>query len=253
MVTGAFRLIFFVRIQSVVTATLGQPYPERPFEGQLSFFVEVGKGAVNQEGFGQLPSYMSVSGTAASGGEFEAFSIRMQRILERVFKQSKAVDLESLCVVTGQRVWNVRVDIHVLDDDGNVTDAILLGCLGSLLDFRRPDTSVDAESGEVIVHSVNERFPVPLSMHHLPVGITFGLLALDGKVYAIVDPNGTEAAAVNGNIFVAMNRQSEIIHLIKSGGVACESNLLMEEILPLARQKALQLTDLVQSCMSERA
>ena len=34
------------------------------------------------------------------------------------FRESRAVDMESLCVVAGKHVWSVRVDLHILDNGG---------------------------------------------------------------------------------------------------------------------------------------
>jgi exosome complex RNA-binding protein Rrp42 (RNase PH superfamily) len=33
-------------------------------------------------------------------------------------RESRAVDMESLCVVAGKQVWSVRVDLHILDNGG---------------------------------------------------------------------------------------------------------------------------------------
>jgi len=63
--------------------------------------------------------------------------------------------MESLCITSGRRVWTVRVDVHVLNYDGNVVDAACVAAITALSHFRRPDVSVSDE--EVIVHASNER------------------------------------------------------------------------------------------------
>lgn len=35
-------------------------------------------------------------------------------------RESRAVDMESLCIVAGKYVWSVRVDLHILDNGGYV-------------------------------------------------------------------------------------------------------------------------------------
>lgn len=45
------------------------------------------------------------------------------------------------------QVWWLRVDIHVLDHDGNLADAAVLSALAALLSFRRPDVSVGGADG----------------------------------------------------------------------------------------------------------
>lgn len=64
--------------------------------------------------------------------------------------------------------------MHVLDHGGNLIDACSLAAIASLLHFRRADVSVSGE--KVTVHTVAERAPVPLSVHHIPVCVTFGIL-----------------------------------------------------------------------------
>lgn len=84
---------------------------------------------------------------------------------------SHAVDTDELCIEPGSRVWLVRVDIHVLDDDGNLGDCASIAAIAALQHFRRPAVSV--HDGIVTVHSADERPPVPLTIHHAPICVTF--------------------------------------------------------------------------------
>lgn len=50
-----------------------------------------------------------------------AYSLRRISYCDFVsFRESRAVDMESLCVVAGKHVWSVRVDLHILDNGGYV-------------------------------------------------------------------------------------------------------------------------------------
>jgi exosome complex component RRP45 len=64
------------------------------------------------------------------------------RLLERCVKESGSVDMESLCVRSGDRVWAVRVDVHVLDDDGALPDVASVAVCAALAHSRRPDVTV---------------------------------------------------------------------------------------------------------------
>ena len=86
---------------------------------------------------------------------------------------SKCVDLESLCILVEEKAWEVRVDIHILNHDGNLIDASTLAALGALCHFRRPDVTLDGR--EVIIHPCEERDPVPLTILHYPLSLTFAL------------------------------------------------------------------------------
>ena len=56
-------------------------------------------------------------------------------------------------------------------------DACGLSALGALMAFRRPDLTVGGgDDGQAVtVHSPDVREPLPLSIHHLPLPITFAL------------------------------------------------------------------------------
>lgn len=81
--------------------------------------------------------------------------LELQRLLEHCLWESRCVDTESLCITTGLRVWTIRVDVHVLNYDGNVIDAASIAALAALLHFRRPDVSVCGE--DFVIHSPSER------------------------------------------------------------------------------------------------
>ncbi len=72
--------------------------------------------------------------------------------------------------------------MHVLDNGGNLADACMLCALAALMAFRRPDTQVaaggagaDDGRARVTVLSPSVREPVPLSLHHLPLAVSFAL------------------------------------------------------------------------------
>lgn len=74
------------------------------------------------------------------------------------------------------QVWSLVVDVHVLDASGNLPDACCLSALGALMAFRKPEVTVGGASGsEVIIHPPEVKEPLPLTIHHLPVAISFGL------------------------------------------------------------------------------
>ena len=46
--------------------------------------------------------------------------IVVTRILERTIRESGCIDLESLCIIAEEKVWNLRIDISILNNEGNV-------------------------------------------------------------------------------------------------------------------------------------
>lgn len=86
---------------------------------------------------------------------------------------SNCIDLESLCILVEEQAWEVRVDIHVLNHEGNLIDAATLAALGALCHFKRPDVTLDGR--QVIIHPLDERDPVPLTILHYPITLSFAL------------------------------------------------------------------------------
>lgn len=85
-----------------------------------------------------------------------ALQIEIHQMLERCLRDSRCLDTESLCIVFGQKVWQIRVDVHVLNFDGNITDAASIAAIAALSHFRRPDVTVCGD--EITIHSVEDRY-----------------------------------------------------------------------------------------------
>ncbi len=96
---------------------------------------------------------------------------------------------------THTQVWALRVDVHVLDHDGNLVDACCLAALAALMALRLPQVTVGGDSGsDIIVHSPDVKEPLPLSIHHLPVAISFALFEVRASRGCMC---GAPAAAVH--------------------------------------------------------
>ena len=87
---------------------------------------------------------------------YNTSQVLVNRLLERCLRDSRCVDTESLCIVSGRKVWEVRIDIHVLNYDGTIVDAASIAAMAALCHFRRPDVTVCGE--EITIHSIEERY-----------------------------------------------------------------------------------------------
>ena len=136
-------------------------------------------------------------------------------------RESDAIDTESLCIIAGKKVWSVRCDVRVLDDGGNALDCVSLATATALLHARRPDITVDGH--RVIVHSSDERAPLPLPIHHVPLCVSF--VFFDGATY-LCDATREEQAAGLGEVVLAVNAHGELCGARKSGGVPLATSTL---------------------------
>lgn len=147
----------------------------------------------------------------------------LSRILEKAIRRSNAIDTESLCIIAGAKCWSVRADVHVLDYDGGLIDASCASIVAALQHFRRPDVSIDGE--DVTIYAPTEREPVPLSLMHHPICVTFSFY--QGGEIMIVDANLHEEQAREGEMIVTMNRHGELCQIAKLGGVPVDALVLL--------------------------
>ncbi|CAK9877850.1 unnamed protein product [Sphagnum jensenii] len=213
------------RVLAVVSAQLVQPYPDRPNEGTFAIFTE----------------FSPMADPGFEPGRPGEMAVELGRIIDRGLRESKAVDTESLCVLAGRSVWAIRLDIHILDNGGNLIDAANLAALAALLSFRRPECTLGGPDGQdIIVHPPEVREPLALSIHHLPIAVTFAFLG-DGDLL-VLDPSLKEELVMGGRLTITINTHGEVCGVQKGGGVGVSASELMR-CLRLASTKAAVLTE----------
>lgn len=71
------------------------------------------------------------------------------------------------------QVWALRVDINVLNHEGNLVAAASAAALTALSHFRCPCVTITGQ--ETIIHDPSEKDPVPLNLHHYPVCVSYAV------------------------------------------------------------------------------
>lgn len=141
--------------------------------------------------------------------ENRKLSAEIAKLLDTVIVGSKALDPESLCILSGRYIWKVVAEVSVICDEGNVVDCILNGTVLALLDLRKP--FVKLQEAEV---TLDEEVQQPLSLAHLPLSFTFGLT--DSNIF--LDPSAPEDQIALSRITMSMNVYKEICSIHKPGG-----------------------------------
>lgn len=203
---------------------------------------------------------------------------RLQRLLDRILKNNRIVDTESLCIVPGEQVWSIRVDVHVLDHDGNLIDAVSAAALASLIDYRRPDVTISEEGVKVVRPSSPSQFtphstallrrtpfhwpcttrPWPSPLPSLTRSLWPRImprkpmrthpLSQDRKqqscMIAVADPTWIEERiGGSSRLTMALSRHGELATIVKSGGEAAEVDLIQSDCLLLAKARAVSILD----------
>ncbi|MDK2892921.1 MAG: exosome complex component [Methanohalophilus sp.] len=148
-------------------------------------------------------------------------AIEMARIVDRGVRESGAIDLNKLCITEGEAVWMVFIDVHVLNDSGNILNAASLGAIAALM-----TTTVPAERegyGEDILMPIRD---MPVSVSLVKIGEEM-----------VVDPTYSEESVCEARITVTTNQDGSICAMQKSGsGTLSEEQLLYS--IDVAREKA---------------
>ncbi|HOT06757.1 MAG: Exosome complex component Rrp42 [Methanosaeta sp. PtaB.Bin039] len=129
------------------------------------------------------------------------FGIELARVVDRGVRESGAVDLAGLCITPGEKVWIVFIDIHILDDCGNIMDASSLGAIAALL-----TTTVPAKK-----FGLGEDYPLPIK--DIPIAMT----AVEFGGVVMFDADVDEEAMADTKLTVISRADGTICGVQKSG------------------------------------
>jgi len=212
------------KVLAQVSCEIGQPKQTRPHDGVLFVNVELSP----------------MASPAFETGRQTEENVELSRLMERCLKESRCVDMESLCIVSGEKVWILRVDIHVLNHEGNLLDCCSIAAISALAHFKRPDVTV--QGGELTIHRPEDRDPVGLSIHHMPLLVSFAFFT-QGK-NLLIDPSEKEEKVMEGKMVIGMNKHREICTLQVTGQML----LLKEQVCrcsSIAVTKVIDTTELI--------
>ena len=92
------------------------PYEDRPNQGGLMCSAEV----------------RPLAGRKYEPGPPSAESIELGRVVDRGIRESGCIDVDSLCIIPGEKAWQVILDLFAISDDGNLFDAFAIAGIVAL-------------------------------------------------------------------------------------------------------------------------
>jgi len=193
---------------------IGQPFPDTPNEGVLTVNTEL----------------VPLASSTFEPGPPDENSIEIARVVDRGIRESKAIDLEKLCIEPGKKVFIVFVDVYVLNHDGNLIDASALATLAALLNTKM--SNYEIKEGEVKIKPGHT--PLPIRRH--PITVTFA--KINDKL--VVDPWLEEEQVMDARLSMAIDDDGNICAIQKGGsGYFAPEQIL--EVAKIAREKAEEL------------
>ncbi|KAI5779705.1 ribosomal protein S5 domain 2-type protein [Geopyxis carbonaria] len=219
------------RVIARVSTEVVQPFPDRPFDGIFTITTELGP----------------MASPAFEVGRQTEQEVLLARLIEKAIRRSNAIDTESLCIVAGQKCWAVRADVHFLNHDGGLVDASCIAVVAALQHFRRPDVSVDGE--RITIHTLAERVPVPLSILHIPICVTFSYYGDGGRIQ-LIDATLQEEQLRDGDMTITLNKFGEVCQISKAGGLPIDA-VALHACMRTALGKVVEITAFIAKRLEE--
>jgi exosome complex component RRP42 len=196
---GDSRVVVGVKIQP------GEPFADTPDKGVIITNLEL----------------VPLASPTFETGPPREDAIELARVVDRGVRESEAIDLSKLCIESGQKVWMVFIDVHVLDHDGNLMDAASLGAIAALMNAKIPNAKF----------GLGEDMKLPLE--DVPVGVT--AVKIGGSL--ILDPSLDEENVASCKLTVITNKEGALAGMQKSGvGTLTPDEL--KYIVHIAKEKA---------------
>ena len=159
-------------------------------------------------------------------------SDEITKILEKTIKGSKALDVESLNIKIGKFCWEIILELTLLKNDGNITDAMNYAALAILLKYEYKPFKIEKKEIKITKSLKNKKF----SLNHIPILQTFAILNKNGE-FLIFDPDQNEENVCNGNLSIAVNLYGDICCVHKPGDSIISYDL-MKKVFEFCTKKA---------------
>ncbi len=182
------------QVMAGVKVDVGTPFKDTPNQGVLMVHAE----------------FVPLASPLFEPGPPDENAIELARVVDRSLREVKAVDLESLVIREGEKVWLLWVDLYIIDHDGNLFDASMLAAMAALLNTKLPDYE-ELETGDIVIK--RERSLGSLKINHKVVSVT--VANIDG--YLLVDPDYEEEAIADSKLVISFDESYRIVGMQKSG------------------------------------
>jgi exosome complex component RRP42 len=175
-----------------VKIDVSNPFPSEPDKGIL---------IVNAE-------FPPVASPDFEPGPPDENAIELARIVDRGLRKPEVVDFSSLCIIPGQKVYRIWLDIYALNHDGNLVDAAGIAAVVALMNTKYRKFTYVQDKGLI---DTGEK--VQLSIKNFPVFVTHAKIGDQ----IILDPNLEEEMLADCKITTIVSEGGLITGMQKSG------------------------------------
>ncbi|MCI4437692.1 MAG: exosome complex protein Rrp42 [Ignisphaera sp.] len=201
---------------------IGQPFPDNPDEGVL---------IVNAE-------YVPAASPSFEPGPPDENAIELARVIDRSLREPRVIALDKLAIIPGKKVWVVWLDIYILDHDGNLVDASMIGAMLALAQLKLPRIDVDPNTGEIKIDKSQRETPLPLNRYVATVTV------YKIEDILLIDPTAEEEAMATASITMAVTEEGNIGGIQKRGLGYFEEKEF-DRIVEISLSKGKELIELI--------
>jgi exosome complex component RRP42 len=162
-------------------------------------------------------------------------AVELARVVDRGIRESKAIDLEKLCVESGKLVFVVFIDVYVLNHDGNLIDASAIAALAALMNTKM--FKYEVEDCAI----VKKPGYTPLPMVDYPIAVTFAKI---GNTL-VMDTELDEEQVMDARLTITLNKDGHVCAMQKGGGSGYFTKEEILEAVKIASEKTAELRKLV--------
>ena len=188
------------------------PYPDRPNQGGLMCSCEV----------------RPIAGRHWEAGPPSPEAIELGRVVDRGIRESGCIDVDDLCIIPGEKAWQVILDLHAISDDGNLFDAFALAGIAALR-----SATVPAERFEVGQDSPLKVSKKPIMCSYHKVGGRF-----------VYDASYKEELGGDERIHITLGDDNHV-HSLQKGLKGIFTADEFEEIMEHAKSRCAELREIV--------
>ena len=189
------------------------PYPDRPNQGGLMCSAEV----------------RPVAGPNWDPGPPSPESIELGRVVDRGIRESGCIDVDDLCIIPGEKAWQVILDLFAISDDGNLFDAFALAGIAAMRTAIIPQKrfEIGAEDRPLIVSKT------PIMCSYQKVGGRF-----------VYDADGKEELGGDERIHITLGDDGHV-HSLQKGLRGIFTDDEFSEIMEQAQSRCKDLREMV--------
>lgn len=194
---------------------IGEPFPDTPNVGVL---------ITNSE-------LLPMAAPNFEPGPPDERSVELSRVTDRCIREGEVVDLKKLTIIEGQKVWMIFLDMHIVDYDGNLIDAAVLGSVAALMNTKIPTTTCE---GDEIIIDYEKMIPLPIKEQ--PLMCT--MAKIGGQLVA--DPSREEDDILDARLSVGVRTDGSICAMQKGGSEPFTHDEILQAV-KLAQEKTKEI------------